>query len=93
MRTDYATRVFGDIRINVVVSAVVCVGALVYLVVVRKPREVLTGPAAAQRAEAPPEAAKADASGAPTGVSLEKDAVDLEKSSAVSPDKRGDVSP
>ena len=41
MRTDYATRVFGDIRINVVVAALVCVGALVYLVVVRKPREVL----------------------------------------------------
>ena len=46
MRTDYATRVFGDIRINVVVAAVVCVGALVYLAVVRKPREVLEGPAA-----------------------------------------------
>src|SRR3954451_1488382 len=30
MRPDYATRVFGDIRINVVVSAVVCIGALVY---------------------------------------------------------------
>nr|MBA3907062.1 prolipoprotein diacylglyceryl transferase [Pseudonocardiales bacterium] len=41
MRTDYATRVFGDIRINVVVAAVVCVGALIYLVVVRKPREAL----------------------------------------------------
>ena len=46
MRTDYATRVFGDIRINVVVAAVVCVGALVYLAVVRKPREVLEAPAA-----------------------------------------------
>ncbi|WP_298797063.1 prolipoprotein diacylglyceryl transferase [Pseudonocardia sp. 73-21] len=46
MRSDYATRVFGDIRINVVVAAVVFVGALVYLAVVRKPREVLTGPAA-----------------------------------------------
>ena len=40
MRTDPATRVFGDIRINVVVSAVVFLGALTYLVVVRKPREV-----------------------------------------------------
>ena len=47
MRTDYATRVFGDIRINVVVAAVVCIGALIYLAVVRKPREVLKGPAAA----------------------------------------------
>ena len=45
MRTDYATRVFGDIRINVVVAAVVCIGALVYLVVVRKPREELAPPA------------------------------------------------
>ena len=45
-RTDYATRVFGDIRINVVVAAVVCVGALIYLAVVRKPRETLVGPAA-----------------------------------------------
>jgi prolipoprotein diacylglyceryl transferase len=41
MRTDYATRVFGDLRINVVVSAVVCVAAIVYLVVVRKPRKAL----------------------------------------------------
>jgi prolipoprotein diacylglyceryl transferase len=41
MRTDYATRVFGDIRINVVVAVVVCIGALAYLVVVRGPREVL----------------------------------------------------
>ncbi len=46
MRSDYATRVFGDIRINTVVSAVVCVGALIYLAVVRKPREVLAPPAA-----------------------------------------------
>jgi prolipoprotein diacylglyceryl transferase len=48
MRTDYATRVFGDIRINVVVAAVVCVAALVYLVVVRKPREVLPAEAEAE---------------------------------------------
>lgn len=47
MRSDYATRVFGDIRINVVVAAVVFVAALVYLVVVRKPREVLAPPEAA----------------------------------------------
>ncbi|MDQ2706534.1 MAG: prolipoprotein diacylglyceryl transferase [Actinomycetota bacterium] len=39
MRADPATRVFGDIRINVVVSAVVFVGALVYLVAVRGSRE------------------------------------------------------
>jgi prolipoprotein diacylglyceryl transferase len=39
MRSDPATRVFGDIRINVVVSAVVFLGALAYLLIVRKPRE------------------------------------------------------
>ncbi len=40
MRTDPATRVFGDIRINVVVAAVVFVCAVAYLVLVRRPREV-----------------------------------------------------
>jgi prolipoprotein diacylglyceryl transferase len=44
MRTDPATRVFGDIRINVVVSAVVFVGAVAYLFLQRKPREVLPDP-------------------------------------------------
>ena len=42
MRTDYATRVFGDIRVNVVVAALVFVGAVLYIALVRKPREVLT---------------------------------------------------
>ncbi|GAA2894399.1 prolipoprotein diacylglyceryl transferase [Pseudonocardia halophobica] len=41
MRTDPATRVFGDIRINVVVSALVFVLAVLYVALVRKPREVL----------------------------------------------------
>jgi len=40
MRSDPATRVFGDIRINTVVSAVVFLGAVAYLLLVRKPREV-----------------------------------------------------
>jgi prolipoprotein diacylglyceryl transferase len=41
MRTDPATRVFGDVRINVVVSAVVFAGAVVYMIVFRgRPREV-----------------------------------------------------
>jgi prolipoprotein diacylglyceryl transferase len=40
MRTDPATRVFGDVRINVVVAAVVFVGAVTYLWWVRGPREV-----------------------------------------------------
>ncbi|MEQ3552319.1 prolipoprotein diacylglyceryl transferase [Pseudonocardia nematodicida] len=39
MRTDPATTVFGDVRINVVVSAVVFLGAVVYLVVAPKGRE------------------------------------------------------
>jgi phosphatidylglycerol---prolipoprotein diacylglyceryl transferase len=41
MRTDQATRVFGDIRINVVVSVVVFAAAVLYIALVRKPREVL----------------------------------------------------
>ncbi|WP_051232510.1 prolipoprotein diacylglyceryl transferase [Pseudonocardia asaccharolytica] len=41
MRTDPATRVFGDIRINVVVSALVFLGAVAYILIVRKPREEL----------------------------------------------------
>jgi prolipoprotein diacylglyceryl transferase len=51
LRSDYATRVFGDIRINVVVAAVVFVGAVAYIAAVRKPREVLTGSAAAPPAD------------------------------------------
>ena len=43
LRTDPATRVFGDVRINVVVAAVVFVGAVVYLIAVRGPREDLSG--------------------------------------------------
>ena len=39
MRSDQATLVFGDIRINVVVSAVVFLGAVAYLIAVRRPRE------------------------------------------------------
>jgi len=47
MRTDPATRVFGDLRINVLVAAVVFIAAVAYLVVVRRPREVPPfGPAA-----------------------------------------------
>lgn len=46
MRDDPATTVFGDIRINTVVSAVVFVGAALYLVLMRKPREVLPAVAA-----------------------------------------------
>jgi prolipoprotein diacylglyceryl transferase len=42
LRTDPATRVFGDVRINVVVAAVVFVGAVAYLLLVRGPREDLS---------------------------------------------------
>jgi prolipoprotein diacylglyceryltransferase len=54
MRTDHATRVFGDIRINVVVSVVVFAAAVLYIALVRKPREVPEGPAAAEEAPEPP---------------------------------------
>jgi prolipoprotein diacylglyceryl transferase len=40
MRTDPATRVFGDVRINVVVAALVFLGAVAYIALVRAPREV-----------------------------------------------------
>ena len=40
MRTDHGDAVFGDVRINVVVSAVVFAGAVDYLALVRGPREV-----------------------------------------------------
>lgn len=44
MRTDPATRVFGDIRINVVVSAVVFVGAVLYVAFARRGREEFVAP-------------------------------------------------
>jgi prolipoprotein diacylglyceryl transferase len=76
MRTDHATRVFGDIRINVVVSVVVFAAAVLYIALVRKPREVLEGPAAAEQA---PDGS-AEESEPPAGVDTEKtSAVDAEK--------------
>jgi prolipoprotein diacylglyceryl transferase len=67
MRTDPATRVFGDIRINVVVSAVVFIGAVVYLVVVRKPREVPPFPLPEKKVRTAPagDAADGDEPGEP----------------------------
>jgi prolipoprotein diacylglyceryl transferase len=53
MRSDPATRVFGDIRINVVVSAVVFVGALVYLAIERRPREDVVVPDQVDEAPVP----------------------------------------
>ena len=62
MRSDPATRVFGDVRINTVVSAVVFLGAVTYLVLVRKPREDLSA--------APAPATSGSASGAVSGSAL-----------------------
>jgi prolipoprotein diacylglyceryl transferase len=61
MRTDHATRVFGDIRINVVVAALVFAAAVLYIALVRKPREVLEGPAAAPVEEPVPDGAASGA--------------------------------
>jgi prolipoprotein diacylglyceryl transferase len=73
MRTDPATRVFGDVRINVVVSAVVFVGAVAYLLLVRKPREVPpfgpapTDDASDDREAVPVDTAPADGAGGADG--------------------------
>jgi prolipoprotein diacylglyceryltransferase len=55
MRSDPATLVFGGIRINVVVSIVVFTCAVLYLALVRKPREVLPWASAARSEQAPAE--------------------------------------
>jgi hypothetical protein len=71
MRSDPATRVFGDIRINVVVAGVVFLAAVAYLVLVRKPREVLVdlpgGPAADSTPAQPAPAVVAARATAATG--------------------------
>jgi len=66
MRSDPATRVFGDIRINVVVSAAVFIGALIFLALERRPREdvALPGPAEEQPVPVPAGAEPAPAAGA-----------------------------
>jgi prolipoprotein diacylglyceryl transferase len=73
MRTDPATRVFGGVRINVVVAAVVFVAAVVYLVLERRPREVLHG-AAEPVPAAVPAAHDADDADAPEPDRPEPDA-------------------
>jgi prolipoprotein diacylglyceryl transferase len=68
MRSDPATRVFGDIRINVVVAGVVFLAAVAYLVLVRKPREVLGDlPGASTPAQPVPAAVGAAGAAAATG--------------------------
>jgi prolipoprotein diacylglyceryl transferase len=75
MRTDPATRVFGDVRINVVVAAVVFVGAVAYLLLVRMPREVPpfgpapTDDASDDREAVPVDTAPADGVGGADGPS------------------------
>jgi prolipoprotein diacylglyceryl transferase len=71
MRTDHATRVFGDIRINVVVSVVVFAAAVAYIALVRKPREVLEPPA--DEAEPAPADATDDTEDATDRPAEEKD--------------------
>jgi prolipoprotein diacylglyceryl transferase len=66
MRSDPATRVFGDIRINVVVSVVVFVGAVIYLLVVRGPREEPAKASAGGDGPGPGEPPDAAPSGGPT---------------------------
>jgi prolipoprotein diacylglyceryl transferase len=69
MRTDPATRVFGDIRINVLVSGIVYAAAIAYLLIVRKPREVPPFEPRTRRSaatERPPSHAADDASRQPT---------------------------
>ncbi|GAA5168390.1 prolipoprotein diacylglyceryl transferase [Pseudonocardia eucalypti] len=75
MRDDYATRVFGDIRINTVVSAVVFLGAIAYLVLVRKPRE--DGPN--RPAEAPREPVATPAARTPSTVDSAPDGPDAKR--------------
>nr|WP_147106139.1 prolipoprotein diacylglyceryl transferase [Pseudonocardia sulfidoxydans] len=60
MRTDPATTVFGGIRINVVVAAVVFLAAVAYVAIVRGPRETLTGPAAPDPEDSGPTGAAAE---------------------------------
>jgi prolipoprotein diacylglyceryl transferase len=76
MRTDHATRVFGDIRVNVVVAAVVFAAAVLYIALVRKPREVLEGAAAG---EPEPDGNAEESSDPPAA---EKDAADADDKDA-----------
>lgn len=96
MRTDPATRVFGDIRINVVVSAVVFLGAVAYVALVRGPRETLGGGDDGS-ADVPPgrdaddrsTSASAPASGSPSASDADDDRpADGERSGAEQPPTR-----
>lgn len=98
LRTDPATRVFGDVRINVVVSAVVFLGAVFYLWWVRGPREVF-GRDAVGSADGDPGTPASVASTNSTGDSDEDQRADnevearsKEKSSAAEPGGKGGAS-
>lgn len=67
MRSDPATLVFDGIRINVVVSVVVFTCAVLYLALMRKPREVLPWASAAPPGAAPGEQAEPAGDPAPEG--------------------------
>ncbi|GAA4681212.1 prolipoprotein diacylglyceryl transferase [Pseudonocardia yuanmonensis] len=77
MRTDPATRVFGDIRINVVVSALVFLLAVLYVALVRGPREVLP-PEVAHPDGVPAEDRADDAAGPDADAGGAADAADPE---------------
>jgi prolipoprotein diacylglyceryl transferase len=55
MRTDEATRVFGDVRINVVVSVVVFAGAVAYMALAPRGREESPAPVTDEDGSAPPD--------------------------------------
>jgi prolipoprotein diacylglyceryl transferase len=97
LRTDPATRVFGDIRINVVVSAVVFACAVAYLLLVRRPREVppFGRPAVDPAAETTDTAAPAGApdTDPPSTAGDPREPVAADAPSAAAPDPAPDRSP
>lgn len=82
LRTDPATMVFG-VRINVITSVVVFLGAVAYLLLVRGPREVLAGPEpeSTAGADATP-ATEADADSTAAGVATDAPGVTTDTSEA-----------
>jgi len=66
MRTDPATRVFGDVRINVVVAGVIFLAAVAYVAFVRGPRETVPPEAFVLAGVEPPGEPGAGTTGAET---------------------------
>ncbi|MHC1557365.1 prolipoprotein diacylglyceryl transferase [Actinomycetospora sp. C-140] len=104
MRTDPATRVFGDVRINVVVAAVVFVGAVAYMIWFRgRPREVFGRDAETPDTDGGAAGSADEASGTPAPVTTNDSTEDerarnevegrrVEKSSAAEPGGTGGAS-